>query len=289
MGRKRKNENPVSLFAFQDIITSITGIMVLIVLLIILDVISHKEASDPKALQESQGDIKKLEEMAAGLKKQLDEGKLWLTKNEELIKKALSVNLDALPKMIKREEKQHLRLSKALEQLKNRNSTLKSLILKTEKDSENIKFMSSESAERIKKLKEELKKKHELLKTLTAKIEEAEKEKEKMKNRVEIRTTDLLNKTPVFVECSAAGIKTKIIKKGADIHNIPGTVQNRKKLISDFFKWLEKTLNPEGESIVLIVKPSSAEYIEELCAMLEETGFEYNLEPMQEDKTGIYK
>jgi len=86
-----------------------------------------------------------------------------------------------------------------------------------------------------------------------------------------------------------AGIKTKIIKKGAGIHNIPGTVQNRKKLISDFFKWLEKTLNPEGESIVLIVKPSSAEYIEELCAMLEETGFEYNLEPMQEDKTGIYK
>ena len=35
MSRREKNDNPLSLFSFQDVITGITGIMILIVLMLV--------------------------------------------------------------------------------------------------------------------------------------------------------------------------------------------------------------------------------------------------------------
>ena len=287
MGRKRKDSNPVSLFAFQDIITSITGIMVLVVLLIILDIISHKEKNSLKA-DDSSGDIKKLEELAKGLETKLLEGKEWLNVNEELIRKALAVDLNALPKMIEKEEKRHLRLVSALEIRRRKSAELKSLILKTQKAEKERRELIEKNREEIERLKKSLAEEKSRIKDLAAKFETMKRDAEKMKKRVEIRTSDKLDKTPVFVECSGGVIKTKVIKESSGIGMIKGGGGDRKRMLENFFQWLSSNGDPAKESVVVIVKPSSADYIKELCAILEQFGFEYNLEPMPEDKTGVY-
>ena len=287
MGRKRKDSNPVSLFAFQDIITSITGIMVLVVLLIILDIISHKEQNSPQE-DENRKDIKTLEELAKGLETKLLEGKEWLNVNENIIRKALSIDLDALPKMIDKEEKLHLRLVAAVNIRKESNRELKSLILKTEKEKAEKGELIKKKKDEIEHLKEHIANEKLRIKDLQAKLEKAKQDAETMKKRVEIRTTDKLDKTPVFVECSGAIIKTKVINKSSAVETIQGDVKDKKLILDDFFQWLNSTRDPSEESIVLIVKPSSVGYIKDLCAILEKFGFEYNLEPMMEDKTGVY-
>lgn len=287
MGRKRKDSNPVSLFAFQDIITSITGIMVLVVLLIILDIISHKEKKTQQ-VEEDRRDIQKLEELAKGLEKKLLDGKEWLTVNEDVIRKALSVDLDALPKMIEKEEKLHLRLAAALNIKKEKNSELKSLILKTEKENKEKKNLIQKRKEDLENLKKNLSEQKRKIKDLQTELIKARQNAEKMKKRVEIRTTDKLDKNPVFVECSGTMIKTKVINTTSALRTIQGNLNDQQQLLDNFFQWLTSTRNPAEESIVVIVKPSSVNYIKDLCAILEKLGFEYNLEPMLEDKTGVY-
>ena len=53
MPRSNEDESPISLFSFQDIITSITGIMFLVVLLLVLIMLSsfEKNTSDPVAAE----------------------------------------------------------------------------------------------------------------------------------------------------------------------------------------------------------------------------------------------
>ena len=51
MSRRRNNQPTISLFSFQDIITSVTAILILVVLILTLELISRKydaAASDPE-------------------------------------------------------------------------------------------------------------------------------------------------------------------------------------------------------------------------------------------------
>ncbi|MBI3272955.1 MAG: hypothetical protein HYZ53_28460 [Planctomycetes bacterium] len=50
MSRKRRNEAPpITLFSFQDILTSLTGILILIALLLAIDVLSRRGSSSPSS------------------------------------------------------------------------------------------------------------------------------------------------------------------------------------------------------------------------------------------------
>lgn len=73
MGRRQRNSSPISLFAFQDIITSVTGILILMAVLLTIVMITQKaasvstaaEAANPDGLEEQilavQAEIKDLE------------------------------------------------------------------------------------------------------------------------------------------------------------------------------------------------------------------------------------
>ena len=288
MGRRKNNDNPVSLFAFQDIITSITGIMVLVVLLIILDIISHADTGSPKTPSPYKEDIIKLEETRKELQEKLDKDKEWLTKNQEMIVQALSVDLASLPKMIDKERKKNLHLQSTLAVLEKKNVQLESMILQTkeamQQDKEQIKVNDTEIADLTKKIETGELKLVELLK----KIEDLKKQEEKQKNRIEIRTTSELKQSPVFIEISESEIKTKVIKTSM-IEEFQNDKKDSNKFLLKFYRWLKKTRDPEKECMVVIVKPSSAKFAMDIVAMLKKEGFSYNMEPMEEDKTGVYE
>ena len=288
MGRRKNDENPVSLFAFQDIITSITGIMVLVVLLIILDIIKHEDVKPTKTPSPFKEDITKLEEMQQELQEKLDKDKEWLTKNEEFIVKALSVDLASLPDLIEKERKNNLKLQAGITNVEKENIRLESLVLKTKDDIQKNKTEIEDKKDKIVAVKEKIKINDPKLQELDKKIQELKNEEQKRKNYVEIRTSDELKQSPVFVECSQNMIKTKVIKT-AKLEEIKNDNQDPKQLLGAFYNWLKKNRNPEKECIVLIVKPSAAEFASMLITLLKQEGYSYNMEPMQENKTGVYE
>ena len=78
MSRRRQRKNPFSLFAFQDIITAVTGIMLLITLMLTLELVERKtkalQASSPSdsstAVAISAEELARLESEVAALQKQ---------------------------------------------------------------------------------------------------------------------------------------------------------------------------------------------------------------------------
>ncbi|MBN1863717.1 MAG: hypothetical protein JW808_02325 [Victivallales bacterium] len=286
MAKKNKDENPVSLFAFQDIITSITGIMVLVVLLIILDIIDHEESKSRDNASPFAEDVKKLEQMAKGLEEQLEEGKDWMTRNEELILKALSTDLSALPKLIEREKKQHLMLTAGLQNLKEESVRLESLVLKTKEENDAKQGKINKGEEDVAAMLAHTEDNAATIASLEDKIKKLEEDKEKMKNRVEIKTSKDIGLEPIFVECSESMIKVKVIKT-SQIKEFADT--DTDQMLRQFYGWLKSSANSRGQYIVLIVKPSSAKFAEIMMGLLKHENFSYNMEPIEENKTGVYE
>ena len=285
MGRRRDNENPVSLFAFQDIITSITGIMILVVLLLILDILDSKEEKAPSPYKE---DIVKLEATVKNLREKLDEESKWLDKNEEWILKAASMELSLLPKLIEKEKKKFLLLAATLKSAQEENINTQSLIAATTAKTTQINSEIKDATVDVNIQKGVLDKKTDTLNELKKKLENLKKEEKSRSNQVEIRTAADLKLTPIFVECSDSMIKTKNLKT-TEIKNFTSDPGDKLALLRIFFTWLKRTRDPSNESVVVIVKPSAVGSTSQLLGILRDAGFSYNIEPMDEDKTGVYK
>lgn len=283
MGRRRDNEVPVSLFAFQDIITSITGIMILVVLLIILDILNApKTKSSP-----FKKDVVQLEKTVKRLREKLDKESRWLDENEREILKAASVELSALPKLIEKEKKRFLLLTVGFEREKKRNAESETLIA-------GIKKQVEKAGEDIRKTKDDrkrrkgiLEEKNKNLDDLTKKLEEAKKNSEKRKTQVEITTDKNLPYSPILVECSECLIKIKVGPSGA-VRRFDSPGGDSKALVSRFFTFL-KSRSKSDDLIILILKPSSVGYSYGILGAIKSLGFKYNIEPMEENKTGVYE
>jgi len=289
MGRKKHDNNPVSLFAFQDIITSITGIMVLVVLLIILDIIDHKKAnSEPPKPSPYKEEISKLTELEQGLRTKLEKDKEWLSENQKNIVQALSLDLDSLPNMLEIERKINLKLKSAIKTTKKECVQLESMILQTKEIIHSKTKDLNGNQKKIEEITKKIKLQEVAIQEQIAKIKQLKKKHEESKNRVEIRTSSDLKKNPVFVECSKNEIKTKIIKTSL-LKTFTNNQHNPQILLRDFYNWLKKTRNPDNECVVVIVKPSFAEFTAHLIELLRREGFSYNMEPMEENKTGVYE
>src|SRR5687767_1677296 len=67
MSRRGRGGTPISLFSFQDIITSVTGIMILITLILALEVIQNTEKSPQNRTQELTAELQQAAQQAASV------------------------------------------------------------------------------------------------------------------------------------------------------------------------------------------------------------------------------
>lgn len=82
-GRRGGASSPLSLFSFQDIITGISGIMILIVLMMVLDLMNTKVHGPPPP---PPPEVKDLKSEIAGLKKKIADLKNQVKKGDKKIK-----------------------------------------------------------------------------------------------------------------------------------------------------------------------------------------------------------
>ena len=210
-----KKSSPISLFSFQDIITSLTGIMIVIVLVILLQIVESAEIAVNEARQDP-------------------ESVKLIRKKEELLKaKAdLAKQLDAMSRFNQPfSELSEIELKRRIEE--------KTKILNAEKD-------------KIRNLEEILKKELEKQRSLTSKEESLQKEVQKFKKENKLYALELKNHQ---LNAEINRLKSEIAakQKRLDIQIAASSTQS--PLVIECFSWgFRMKLWPSG-SLVTIGAP----------------------------------
>src|SRR5262245_5426312 len=103
MSRRGRGGTPISLFSFQDIITSVTGIMILVTLILALDVIRRRQgAPDTQTaaltleLQQAASQAQQVQTTLAATRRQIDELRQQLAGTEEGLRQSARHDAETL-------------------------------------------------------------------------------------------------------------------------------------------------------------------------------------------------
>jgi hypothetical protein len=274
---KHNNGSPISLFSFQDIITSVTGIMILIVLLLILSILDKKMVEESKSKSAIPQNTKILNARVKILQKQVEREKLdlkALNNASQSNPKSLSTLLKFQEKEINLKAKNIAEIKRLKTELKEKSSRIDNLLKKRETLTKEATRISSD-CDRDLRIKKEI----EFYENKITKIE-------KLKNSVLFSVSRQDRKTAFFVICSLDGIEIRT-NSGILIKKIHDDSNNFSQTIARFKNWLN-TRNANKEYLLLILKPSSAGFSPSLMFLLNSQGFEYGLEPLQESKSLVF-
>ena len=259
MGRRQKNDGAFSLFAFQDIITGVTGIMVFVLLIFSLslsqDAASQTPVSDESAvvsnpefddvvkeltqarkqlinLKDQLGEYQQFdrERVADQMKKQEDESRVLDIQIQEMLKE-LAVHKVGSSKV-------KLKQDKFLELTEQKKTTLK--MLNDESIYNRIAFIPDRQSE---------------------------------------------GKRPIFVELSKQWIKFREPSARKFLHKYP----NDKTGVDQLSSFAKQSCDVRTEYFVFLLKPSAASQSKYLVYhTLKGIGFDVGLEPMEEEMQGVY-
>ncbi len=273
---KKSEQQPFSLFSFQDIITCVTGIMLFIVLMFTLQLIVNKV--ETAATQKN--DAGRVEHMQRKLAEMTDEKQQlteWLERSRSTLLKKLNVDTSALPEKISRLESHMALLKIRLEQAHR----------ETKAHNEKADTVEQSLADGEAELTELKKKQTELAEARAVSRSETEatrkKIEEKMKkaaNFIDVNASRLNGKKPIVVECSGAKIKINTPQKDAGAVTITATTEAA--MMRQLKEVLDKRSNT-SEYLAVMLKPSAAGYFQELRKMAKSMNFEIGFEPFAED------
>ncbi len=196
-----KHSNPISLFSFQDIITSLTGIMIVVVLVIILQlvettaVVTAKSSQQPEyvALKEEYETLQKnkLEltaKLAASQNKRADFADISLPELREMIRQQLKEA--ALQEALLEEKSGELdKLGKAVKTLEEHDSSLKKEFNELTRAENRVLELQS------------------VFLALQNKQKQVEEMIEKKKKMLRIEFSGEISRTPILIECNPWGFR----------------------------------------------------------------------------------
>ena len=272
----RKDNSPsISFFSFQDIITSITGIMFLVVMILVLLIVTRQKRSSQnnpmdsqmqelkKQIVELQTQIEKQAKLQETIRNRLEELKQLDVTTLPQRKEELILQLQEITKSMEEEKQEQEALQKQIESYKT----------EIEKYRKSIEF------------EEEIKAKNDdLIATMKNTKENAEKLLAKNSKMVRFVWKSSITQKPLLVLCAEGKIEVSELNATAPLAEFKNTSQA--KLCADFLKWTS-SLSPKDTYIVLLAKPSSFEYVEYIAAKLGDNGFKRGREIFPEDMDGI--
>ena len=269
MSRRGRGGTPISLFSFQDIITCVTGIMILITLFLGIEVIRRKEGSPDnrtktltKELVEASAKAVTVKATLAGNKRQIDELRAALAGGETELMESVKVDADEVSRKLRDlDELNKLMAGELKESDARRRQTEKELeeMMARESDRQSDKQTLEQLSQKVKEKIDELKK-----------LRQA--------NRVIFNPTQGDSKTPWLVELSATGILSAQLGKKEKPQSFPTTAA--------FKSWAGKR-SKAGEYFVLLIKPSTVDKFLDARQALEKQGFDVGFDLLRDDQTAI--
>lgn len=278
MARKGSEGSAISLFSFQDIITSITGIMFLVVLLLVLMMITSKVPT-AKDNNKSNENVKELQKELAELK-----NKLQALRDSQ---KKIDKEIDDLKKLSPEEiRKRKLELQKILQVDQVKLDTLTSSLKLKEDQYKQLQTELQDldkSVTHRKKLIEDLKKQlEELNKVIKAKETNRQQRTRVMKYVVHSNSA----KQPVLAELDKDGIRFMILddKKVIDLRRPDRAMESLSLMAMELQK-----LDPSRIYFSIAVKPGGFKYVIQLLEIMKNNNFERGTEILPDDDSSIFE
>lgn len=255
MPRRRTNEVPFTLFAFQDIVTSVTGIMLLVTLMLMLDLLSRAEISAPvvteKVAVEIESATQSDKQEIAKLREQLNQSELTIGVNAtELVRKLK--DLEASLSLVREDRQRSERLRATTDQ--------------------QMKEVQEKSVSREITVGK--------LQFLREQIETVSNELENMRQRNRV----IYHATP------GTHSKSWLLQLDRDQISVAEVGRKSPPLV---FHQLERLLewtntrNPQSDLFVLLVKPKSIRLFDQLKEQLTSKGFSLGYDLLAADATAI--
>ncbi len=287
---KNKNSSSINLFSFQDIISCVTGIMLCVTLLLIINLV-NSDFSD-KITKKKKEKIETIKKKDLTVIKKLQDSLKILKYDVHKLQKSIA-SIDVIPVDIK-----HISENEIRRRLKTFNAEYepqKKMKVKLNKKLKSFIIINSKLAEKLEEVArgesifdEKLRKSESLILKYKTNIGN----KESLLNK--------LQSTPLEVsaETTVDGLKPVIIilsKNGIDLNFSDG----RKKLfypkmgvinfaIDDFKEYI-KNNKKDKVYFYFMIKPSGVNYFSTLQDIIGEYNFKYGAEPVEERRVIVYK
>ncbi|MBL8809742.1 MAG: hypothetical protein JNM43_06155 [Planctomycetaceae bacterium] len=256
MGRHKGPSAPFTLFAFQDIITSVTGIILLITMMMAVELVHNMTKADAAPQEQKSSQVKRMLQQAVGqssgeadrLQKILDETT------------TIRFDADALQRRLEQLKATAAELASQQEKLKN---TQEKIDARREQQKLESRDITPEAIEALTKEQAEI----------AQQLEAMQKS-----NRVIFNRPAGAEKTPWLVELN----ETSILAAEMGQSRPPETFQTPE----EFVQWV-KGQNPDSMYFVLLVKPSSISAFSIVRQALQQQQFEIGYDLMRSDQTAI--
>ena len=230
------------------------------------------------------GEMAELRQIIAKIKEEISTEEKWLAENTRIVEKAMSSDLSTLPILVKDEENRKLKLEK---ENKTVGAELEALKKEQEKIKDDVSYTAGKNTDirnRLEALKLEM---EEIVESLEKELEDAKKQKEAENKNIYFSFDREEGKEPILAECSAAGIRTKVIVSG-EIREFSDESTSYVTVINSFLSWLDSRKNSDSEYVVFAVKPSSCNYILSLQNEVAKRKYQIGLEPIEEDMKAVH-
>ena len=259
MSRRRRRSAPFSLFAFQDIITSVTGIMLVITMLLALELLERTDAAPPQATAAISND---LQQVIAAAEREIAELEQQLQKRGKRLSSAAAVSPSQLRQQIGELEESIRRLRNLINESRRRE-------LRTRDRVEKARRQQQESRKR-----EELM--ADLLRRSAAKRQQLRKLQQS--NRLIFNPAQGNAKSPWLVEVSAK----RLLVAESGVAGKPLAFAD----VNAFLRWARQR-DKRSEYFVLLLKPDAIERFRETRDGLDEAGFDIGFDLLTNDQTVI--
>lgn len=249
-----KKSTPISLFSFQDIITCLTGIMIVVVLVILLQLVESTVAMMERAQLQPEYEVLLKKE------KELQEEKQRLLQLEshgdETVKKYSDYSLEELIKLLDEEKKYALILKtelsrqlRELEQWKNKTSVLSKSIENARKQLDSLTRTEQQIAELF---AQQVSLERKQVKSL----QNAVAHKRKL---LRIEFPGIENKKPLLISCYSWGFRCKEFPNGS-VYTIgnPSKYTGKTAMLKSLVKWLNNYDMKHCYPVLLFTKDSLA-------------------------------
>lgn len=251
----KRHGSPITLFSFQDIITGLCGLMILLVLIMLIDVIRRKSTPEAAPIE--------LMESYAELEAEIAELKAKFVQNEETLSSSVLTNVAATIESIP---------TKRLELSDQKKSilSLESRIAEQE--------LLSKDRQAKKKALDEMKREQERIRVA---LESAIAKYDK--NMITLIPERGIAKIPVYVECSGSEITVH-----RPLHKRPSVTIPYRTGLEKVFE-IANEMDRSTSYFLLLIKPSALGYAFKLKYELSERGFNIGIDPLLEESVLNFK
>ena len=275
MSRRDEETSAVSLFSFQDLITSITGIMFLVVLMLVLSLLS---AHMPDKHTTPSEETARLTDEAAQLQKAVAALQMHNQANDRQLEELRKLSPEEL---VSRRNRLQEKLKNLLEQHKQQLDNLqqiKSHSAQAEKKLAQLNEMTGKLAESNLRQQKQLAE-------LTQDLKKLQHKYEQQKSLLKYTVDSSSGKTPILLELGSDGIllldTASMQKLDLRSDSIENSMNNLQSQLTQF--------DHARHYFSTAVKPGGFIYAGKVLAMLKKSGFERGVEIIPEDSVSLFQ